>query len=164
MNSCPPKPGFTDMINNRSIWGNTSHTADNGVAGFNATPALQPSSRMRASWRCRCGAASAWTVSPVAPACAKVSRYFSGRQTMRWTSSGSVVRDRTASITFEPNVRLGTNWPSMTSMCSQSAPPASHMATSSPSFVKSALRIDGAIRTFMEEVPPILSASLLIRR
>ena len=32
--------------------------------GLSATPAVHPSSRMRASCRCRCGATSAWIVIP----------------------------------------------------------------------------------------------------
>src|SRR5438876_951292 len=47
---------------------------------------------MRASWRCRWGATSAWNVSPVAPALAKSSKNFSGSTTIRWTSSGNDVR------------------------------------------------------------------------
>src|SRR5262249_10269773 len=39
MNSCPPNPGFTDMMSKRSISGRISHTDCNGVAGFSATPA-----------------------------------------------------------------------------------------------------------------------------
>ena len=52
----------------------TSSTAESGVDGLSATPAAQPSSRMRASWRCRCGDTSAWIVSPVAPAATKSSK------------------------------------------------------------------------------------------
>src|SRR5262249_26297711 len=51
MNCWPPKPGFTVMIRIRSISGTISDTALSGVAGFSATPARPPSSRIRLSWR-----------------------------------------------------------------------------------------------------------------
>jgi hypothetical protein len=44
-----------------------------------------------------------------------------------------------------PRVMFGTKWPSMTSMCSQSAPAAWTARTSSPSRAKSAARIEGAM-------------------
>jgi hypothetical protein len=74
MNCCPPKPGFTDITRRRSMSLSTSSTAESGVDGLSATPAAQPSSRMRESWRCRCGDTSAWIVSPVAPAATKSSK------------------------------------------------------------------------------------------
>src|SRR2546425_7209047 len=39
MNRWPPKPGLTDMINNRSTSGRISSTLVSGVAGFRVTPA-----------------------------------------------------------------------------------------------------------------------------
>ncbi len=44
-----------------------------------------------------------------------------------------------------PNVRLGTNWPSMTSHWMRSTPAFSNATTSSPSREKSAGSTDGAI-------------------
>ena len=147
MNDCPPKPGLTDMTSSRSRSAATSSTATSGVEGLMTTPARHPSSLIRASCRFRCGATSAWMVSPVAPALAKLSKYFSGSTTMRCTSSGSSVTRLAVSITLAPKVRFGTKQPSMTSTWIQSAPPATHMAISSPSRAKSALRIEGAMRT-----------------
>src|SRR4051812_9891229 len=46
-----------------------------------------------------------------------------------------------------PKVRLGTKWPSMTSIWIQSAPASSAARTSSPSRAKSADRIEAPMRT-----------------
>lgn len=66
---------------------------------------------------------------------------------MRWTSNGSLVHLLTLEITGAPKVRFGTNIPSMTSRCAQSAPQRSIMASSSPKREKSQESIEGA--TFM---------------
>src|SRR3972149_6940738 len=66
---------------------------------------------------------------------------------MRWTSSGTRVRLRSAPTTTGPTVMLGTKRPSITSTWSWSPPPASTRATSWPSAAKSAERIEGAIFT-----------------
>src|SRR5207247_646063 len=71
---------------------------------------------------------------------------------MRCTSSGLSVSLRSASIIGTPNVRFGTKRPSMTSTCSQSAPPASTPSTCSASRVRSADRTLGAMR--MPPLPP----------
>ena len=42
MNFCPPKPGFTLMINSRSRSPATSRSDSTGVPGFTTAPALQP--------------------------------------------------------------------------------------------------------------------------
>src|ERR1043165_2383583 len=51
---------------------------------------------------------------------------------------------------------LGTKWPSMTSMCTQSAPAAVMARTSSPSFEKSLARMEGAMTTD-EAMPDLLA-------
>src|SRR5262249_21413828 len=51
-----------------------------------------------------------------------------------------------AATTPGPIEILGTKWPSITSTCTQSQPALSMARTSSPSFAKSADRIEGAIR------------------
>ena len=56
-----------------------------------------------------------------------------------------MVIGRSAFTTSGPMVILGTKWPSITSTWIQSAPAASTARTSSPSFAKSAARIDGAM-------------------
>src|SRR6478752_439694 len=64
---------------------------------------------------------------------------------MRWASKGNDVCLRAAAMTDGPNVRLGTNWPSITSHWILSTPAASSAATSSPSLAKSAGSTLGAI-------------------
>src|SRR3989449_6986416 len=54
---------------------------------------------------------------------------------MRCTSIGRSISLRNASIMLAPNVRFGTKRPSMTSTCSQSAPPARTWPTCSASRV-----------------------------
>ena len=53
--------------------------------------------------------------------------------------------ERVAAMTSGPNVRFGTNWPSMTSHWMRSTPAFSSAATSSPRREKSAGSTDGAI-------------------
>src|SRR6185312_4179010 len=83
MNACPPNPGLTVMTSRRSMSSVTSRTESSEVAGLMATPARQPSDLMWDRWRWRCTVASAWIVSPVAPARAKSSKYDSGWITIR---------------------------------------------------------------------------------
>src|SRR5687768_15664230 len=66
---------------------------------------------------------------------------------MRWQSRGFFVWGRSARTTFGPMVMLGTKRPSITSTWIQSAPAASTARTSSPSRLKSALRMEGATST-----------------
>ena len=80
---------------------------------------------MLASVRCRCGHASAWTIRREQPASMYCLAITSGVYTMRCASNGSVVCGRAAAITSGPNVRLGTNWPSITSHWMRSTPAAS---------------------------------------
>src|SRR4029079_13516292 len=88
---------------------------------------------------------SGWTVMMSAPASAKASRKLSTGEIIKCTSNGLVVCGRSAFTTAGPMVRLGTKWPSMTSMWIQSAPASSIARTSSPSLAKSAERIEGAM-------------------
>src|SRR6185437_13295147 len=83
MNACPPNPGLTVITSRRSMSSVTSRTESSEVAGLIATPALQPSDLIWDRWRWRCTVASAWIVSPVAPARAKSSKYDSGWITIR---------------------------------------------------------------------------------
>ena len=69
----------------------------------------------------------------------------SGVSTIRWASNGTVACSRAAAMTSGPNVRLGTNWPSITSHWMRSTPAFSSAATSSPSLAKSAGSTEGAI-------------------
>ena len=91
------------------------------------------------------GPASGWTVMMSAPASANASRKVSTGEIIRWTSNGFCVCGRSAFTTAGPMVRLGTKWPSITSMWIQSAPASSIARTSSPSLAKSADRIEGAM-------------------
>ena len=61
-------------------------------------------------------------------------------------AGGSRVARFTASTMNGPIVMFGTKCPSITSTCTQSAPPRSMESSSSPRRVKSAARIDGAMR------------------
>ena len=88
---------------------------------------------------------SAWTMRRSHPADTKSSASTSGVRIMRWASNGSVVCSLAARTTSGPNVRLGTNWPSMMSHWIRSQPAASSADTSSPSRAMSAGRTDGAI-------------------
>ena len=97
------------------------------------------------SVRCRWVHASAWTMRRPHPASTYSAAMTSGVRTMRWASNGSVVWAWAAAMTAGPNVRLGTNWPSITSHWMRSTPAASSAATSSPSLAKSAGRTLGAI-------------------
>ena len=96
-----------------------------------------------------CGAgaaqASAWTIS-------RCSRPRRTRRPSRRASAPSggprtaaSVCGRAAAMTSGPNVRLGTNWPSITSHWMRSTPASSSAATSSPSRAKSAGSTLGAI-------------------
>ena len=82
----------------------------------------------------------------------------SGVYTMRCASNGTDVWGRADAITSGPNVRLGTNWPSITSHWMRSTPAASSAATSSPSREKSAGSTDGAIwigRLIVQQPSPV---------
>ena len=141
----PPKPGFTVITSTRSTQSSTGSTIAAGVPGLIATPARLPRSRMVWSERWICGPASAWTVMPSAPACAKAARYGSAGAIIRCTSKNFSVCGRSAFTTGGPKVMLGTKCPSITSRWIQSAPAASTARVSSASFEKSAARIEGAM-------------------
>ncbi len=141
----PPKPGLTVMISTMSTRSSTCATAEMGVAGFNATDAFAPSEAMLPSVRCRWGQASACTIRRSHPASMYWAAMLSGVSTIRCASNGNVVCALVAAITSGPNVRLGTNWPSMTSHWMRSTPAASKAATSSPRRAKSAGSTLGAI-------------------
>mmetsp|Transcript_88473 Transcript_88473/g.159506 ORF Transcript_88473/g.159506 Transcript_88473/m.159506 type:complete len:202 (+) Transcript_88473:567-1172(+) len=85
-----------------------------------------------------------------APAVAKSSTRFSGCTIIRWQSriaSGRALRR--AATTPGPMVMFGTNCPSMTSTCTQSAPAFNTLPTSSPSLAKSAERMEGETCTVL---------------
>ena len=69
----------------------------------------------------------------------------SGVYTIRWASNGRSVQERAEWMTSGPNVRLGTNWPSMTSHWMRSTPALSSAVTASPRRAKSTGSTDGAI-------------------
>ena len=82
-----------------------------------------------------------------APAFAKSSIYLEGSSIIRCTSKGLFVKFLMLLITGIPKEMLGTNLPSITSICIASAPYLSRFFMSSPSLEKSAESIDGAIFT-----------------
>src|SRR5207248_3570756 len=83
---------------------------------------------------------------------------------MRWASKPTAARLRQAATTSGPNVRLGTNSPSMTSHWMRSTPAFSRAAHSSPSRAKSAGSTEGAIWIGRPVIASTLPASLLRQR
>src|ERR1700752_747867 len=80
-----------------------------------------------------------------APAFTNSSAYRPGSTIIRCASIGNRVAREIALTTGKPTVMLGTNRPSITSTCKSDAPAFSTSAISSPSLLKFAERIDGAI-------------------
>mmetsp|Transcript_28537 Transcript_28537/g.76243 ORF Transcript_28537/g.76243 Transcript_28537/m.76243 type:complete len:259 (-) Transcript_28537:185-961(-) len=162
----PPKPGFTDMIRTRSTSSSTYSIAVRGVPGFRTMPAKQPACLIWLMVRCKwvVEAASTCTAMMSAPALAKSSTRCSGSAIMRWqssTASGSFFRR--AATTSGPMVMFGTNLPSMTSTCTQSAPALSTFSTSSPSLEKSADKIEGEILMDFASVLSFSTRGLVVR-
>src|SRR5919112_2543979 len=114
-----------------------------GVVGFRATPASAPPSRITARVRCRCVTTSGWTEMLATPASRKSGIRLSGLSTIRCTSTGRSVCGTSEAATGGPKDRLGTKWLSMVSKCTNAAPPALALLTSSASRAKSAARIEG---------------------
>mmetsp|Transcript_28539 Transcript_28539/g.76247 ORF Transcript_28539/g.76247 Transcript_28539/m.76247 type:complete len:259 (-) Transcript_28539:185-961(-) len=162
----PPKPGFTDIMRTRSTSSSTYSMAERGVPGFRTTPAAQPNCLIWQMVRCKwvVEAASQWIAMMSAPALAKSSTRFSGFSIMRWqssTASGSFLRR--AATTSGPIVMFGTNLPSMTSTCTQSAPAFRTLPTSSPSLEKSADKIEGEILMDFASVLSFSTRGLVVR-
>mmetsp|Transcript_68526 Transcript_68526/g.196557 ORF Transcript_68526/g.196557 Transcript_68526/m.196557 type:complete len:262 (+) Transcript_68526:197-982(+) len=163
----PPNPGFTDIIRTRSTSSSTYSMAERGVPGFRTTPAAQPNCLIWQMVRCKwvVEAASQWIAMMSAPALAKSSTRFSGFSIMRWqssTASGSFLRR--AATTSGPIVMFGTNLPSMTSTCTQSAPALRTLPTSSPSLEKSADKIEGETLTVFISVLNFSTRGFTARR
>mmetsp|Transcript_15894 Transcript_15894/g.39958 ORF Transcript_15894/g.39958 Transcript_15894/m.39958 type:complete len:263 (-) Transcript_15894:193-981(-) len=163
----PPKPGFTDIMRTRSTSSSTYSMAERGVPGFRTTPAAQPNCLIWQMVRCKwvVEAASQWIAMMSAPALAKSSTRFSGFSIMRWqsrTASGSFLRR--AATTSGPIVMFGTNLPSMTSTCTQSAPAFRTLPTSSPSLEKSADKIEGETLTVFISVLNFSTRGFMARR
>ncbi len=114
MKRWPPKPGLTLITSTRSTSSSTHSSMSSGCAGLNASPALQPSARIRRSVRSACVEASAWNVITFAPAAAKAEARVSTGRTIRWTSSGTFApparmhEGLIACAIAGPIVRLGT--------------------------------------------------------
>ncbi len=117
------------------------------MPGLTDSPALAPAARRFFASATGSRAASTCTVTLYAPASAYPIAQRSGSSIIRWQSSGTSVALRSDSTTGRPSVRLGTKWASMTSTCSQSAPPGwpATAAASSARRAKSADRMLGAI-------------------
>src|SRR5210317_17814 len=92
-----------------------------------------------------CGPASIWAVRISAPASAYASIYGSTGAIIKCTSITVFTWGRNALTAGGPKVRFGTKCPSMTSICTQSAPCASIARISAPKLAKSADKMDGAI-------------------
>mmetsp|Transcript_24408 Transcript_24408/g.33909 ORF Transcript_24408/g.33909 Transcript_24408/m.33909 type:complete len:202 (+) Transcript_24408:580-1185(+) len=100
--------------------------------------------------------ASKWNVNVSAPALAKSGSHCPGLETIRWQSKHALVYLRTAAITGAPIVRFGTKWPSITSMCSQSAPSLTISWHSNPSLAKSEDRTLGQMAALIS--PPFFAS------
>ena len=100
-----------------------------GVAGFSATAALAPSSGCGRACGGGGGTASAWTMSRLAARLDVAGR--PARRAARPSGAPRTARrcGRQAAIRSGPNVRFGTNWPSITSHWMRSTPAASSAAT-----------------------------------
>src|SRR5437667_336179 len=144
-NACPENPGWTVMMRSRSTSLRNGRAFSNGVAGFRTTPGRIPASRIfrrvaRTSW-----SLSTWTVRSSTPASAKACTKSCGCVTIKWASKGTLVSARIDLTIAGPIVRLGTKWPSITSMWSMSAPASAASRTWSPKRSNRADKIDGAI-------------------
>ena len=131
---CPPDPA-------------RSATATAGVDGFKTTAALPPSLPISDNARWRWIVDSTCTSSRSHPALQiTVDRYRLGGENheMGFELDRGVLAGR-AAITSGPNVRLGTNWPSITSHWMRSTPAASRATISSPRRAKSAGNTEGTI-------------------
>src|SRR5207245_968622 len=116
-----------------------------GVAGLRTTPGLIPASRIARIVARTSSSLSTWTVRSSTPASANGFTNSCGCVTIRWASSGTWVSGRIDFTMAGPIVRLGTKWPSITSMWSMSAPASAASRTWSPKRSNLADKIDGAI-------------------
>ena len=148
MNDWPPNPGSTVITRTMSSRSRYASSAASGVAGLTDSPADRPAARMRSRAGRICGAStSTWNVIESQPASRNSSVQRPGSAIIRWASNGSAVTARTASMVFQPNVRFGTKWPSITSRWIRSAPASSARRISSPSAARFESRMLAAIRT-----------------
>lgn len=143
MKDCPPNPGWTVMTRTMSTSGRYGSILSTGVSGLTDIPAFNPLALILPMAPLMSPFASQCTVMASHPASAKESTYLMGSSIIRWASKNFSEYPLTAFTTGGPNVMLGTNIPSITSRWIQSAPALSTLATSSPSFEKSADRMDG---------------------
>src|SRR2546422_6508454 len=144
-NACPENPGWTVMTSSRSTSPRYGTLFSNGVAGFRTTPGLTPASRIARIVAGTSWSLSRWTVRSSTPASANGFTNSCGCVTIRWASSGTWVSGRIDFTMAGPIVRLGTKWPSITSMWSMSAPASAASRTWSPKRSNRADKIDGAI-------------------
>ena len=159
MNFCPPKPGSTVITSTMSRPSRYGYTASAGVAGFSAAAAFTPSS-LSSAIHSAVLPLSRCTVIRSAPAFTKSGMYFSGSLIIRCTSKDRAVRGRRHFTMGAPSVMLGTKCPSITSMCSRSAPASCTLRASSPSLEKSDARMEGDIFFTMLRSAPFSFISL----
>mmetsp|Transcript_5647 Transcript_5647/g.7520 ORF Transcript_5647/g.7520 Transcript_5647/m.7520 type:complete len:323 (+) Transcript_5647:266-1234(+) len=152
MNDWPPKPGSTVITSTWLSLSQKGKTSSAGVSGLSAIPGFIPFSKIISIILPGSSTASKWKVNVSAPALAKSGSHCAGLDTMRWQSKHALVYFRTAAITGAPMVRFGTKWPSITSMCSQSAPNLIISWHSEPSLAKSEDRTLGQMAALMS--PP----------
>ena len=153
MNDWPPNPGWTVMTRAMSASSRYGNTSSTGVSGFSDMPTLSPflSILFMAAWMSP--VASQCTVMQSHPAAAKSSMYLAGSWIIRWASNGMSEYFLMDLMTGAPKVMLGTNIPSMTSRCAQSAPAFSMRRSSSPNLEKSAESMDGDTLVIADHMP-----------
>ena len=144
-NFCPPKPALTVIMRTRSTLSRYLSRSCTSVGGLMVMPAFSPRSCILSTAAIISPSASVWTVMESHPALAKSSMYLTGSSIIRWASNGMSVQCLAHLMIGAPNVRLGTNMPSMTSRCAQSAPLFSTLTSSSPNLEKSQDSMEGAI-------------------
>ncbi len=120
-----------------------------GVAGLMLTPTLAPLLRIKSMHSWAFSVASMWNVTRSAPALANRSTYFSGSTIIKCTSINLSVDSVMAFSTGNPNEMLGTNTPSITSMCTHSAALRSIILVSRSKWPKSADSIEGDMIRFL---------------
>src|SRR5215216_1316706 len=87
------------------------------------------------------------------PASMKGLMRLSGLSTIRWASTGMSTASPSDAATTGPLVRFGTQWLSIASKWTSSAPPLSARRTSSARLAKSAASIEGAPTTLSPSSP-----------
>ena len=158
---------MTSTISHRCM---VLRSTSTGVSGLSAIAALAPASRIirdaASASPASMSRASQCTVTTSGLPSRYQGSWTKGLLIIRCTSTGKDVMALICAAMGTPMVRLGTKWPSMTSTCTQSAPPCSMSRISDSRFMKSEERMDGEILTWSNMVSPFSSfnPSILTRK